>query len=168
MHSFHRFNIALSALAISCVVLASPKDDDIASCEKIKNSKRRDECFEKLARKLNESKRSSDDIASFVIRSKQEATQSFLDPDSGKFRNLYVTKDNAGLSLCGEINSKNIYGGYVGFRRFIQHFAVKENSYEKVSIEPNQPQDAIEKIMSEVFAESWKLLCESMPTLWRE
>jgi hypothetical protein len=24
-----------------------------------------------------------------------------------------------GLAVCGEVNAKNMYGGYVGFRRFI-------------------------------------------------
>lgn len=33
------------------------------------------------------------------------------DPDSAKFRNQ--------KSFCGEVNSKNSFGGYTGFKRFI-------------------------------------------------
>jgi hypothetical protein len=33
------------------------------------------------------------------------------DPDSAEFRNQ--------RGFCGEVNSKNSFGGYVGFRRFI-------------------------------------------------
>ncbi|MDH0520842.1 hypothetical protein [Achromobacter xylosoxidans] len=33
------------------------------------------------------------------------------DPDSAKFRNQ--------KSFCGEVNAKNSYGGYTGFKRFI-------------------------------------------------
>ncbi len=37
------------------------------------------------------------------------------DPESTQFRNE-VFKDNV---LCGELNSKNSYGAYVGFKKFI-------------------------------------------------
>ena len=36
------------------------------------------------------------------------------DPDSLKWRNLAVVGD----TLCGEVNGKNGYGGYVGYQRF--------------------------------------------------
>lgn len=37
------------------------------------------------------------------------------DPDSARFRNTTVS----GVAYCGEVNAKNSYGGYVGFKRFI-------------------------------------------------
>jgi hypothetical protein len=37
------------------------------------------------------------------------------DPESTKFRNEFMS----GEYLCGEVNSKNSMGGYVGYRRFI-------------------------------------------------
>lgn len=154
----------LLVAAYSCMAFASPQDD-VATCDKIMDSKRRGECFEKVARKLNEPR---NEMETFVTRAKQEATRSFLDPESGKFRNLYVTKDNTGLSLCGEINGKNSYGGYVGYRRFIQHFDTSKNTYEKVSTEPAPPKDEMEKIHSNIFTMSWNLLCNDMPAIWRE
>lgn len=40
------------------------------------------------------------------------------DPDSLKFRNEFDSHSIAGIK-CGEVNGKNGFGGYVGFRRFI-------------------------------------------------
>lgn len=40
------------------------------------------------------------------------------DPDSLQFRNERVSKDDSTIT-CGEVNGKNGFGGYVGFRRFI-------------------------------------------------
>ena len=40
--------------------------------------------------------------------------RSFLDPSSAQWRDLYLR----GIVLCGEVNAKNAYGAYVGFRRF--------------------------------------------------
>lgn len=41
------------------------------------------------------------------------------DPESARFQNIQLTDHNGGLVLCGEINAKNSYGGYVGFKRFV-------------------------------------------------
>jgi hypothetical protein len=42
------------------------------------------------------------------------------DPDSAKFRNVVVTRLSGGnLMLCGEVNSKNAFGAYTGFKGFI-------------------------------------------------
>jgi len=38
------------------------------------------------------------------------------DPSSTTFKNLFTRND---WFLCGEVNSKNSFGGYVGFKRFI-------------------------------------------------
>lgn len=38
------------------------------------------------------------------------------DPDSAQFQNQFIgTKDAA----CGEVNAKNSFGGYIGFKRYI-------------------------------------------------
>ena len=45
------------------------------------------------------------------------------DPDSARFKDEFVSlsddAENPVWSLCGTVNSKNAYGGYVGFSRFI-------------------------------------------------
>lgn len=44
------------------------------------------------------------------------ASSSLKDPVSAQFRNIKLLAD--GTSICGEINGKNTFGGYVGFRIF--------------------------------------------------
>lgn len=47
-------------------------------------------------------------------KAKSAASASLLDPDSAKFRSVRI----AGNNVCGEINGKNAFGAYVGFKRF--------------------------------------------------
>jgi hypothetical protein len=56
-----------------------------------------------------------------VAEAKTLAAQGLRDPQSAQFRNV-VTKsiaENRLLMVCGEVNAKNAYGGYVGFQRFV-------------------------------------------------
>lgn len=39
-----------------------------------------------------------------------------VDPDSAKFKNVYYKE---GVGICGQVNSKNRMGGYVGFKSFV-------------------------------------------------
>jgi uncharacterized protein YceK len=50
----------------------------------------------------------------------QRAVDSNLrDPEAARFRSLRVVRDSEGtLGLCGELNAKNAYGGYIGFSSF--------------------------------------------------
>ena len=45
---------------------------------------------------------------------KNFVTDSFKDPESARFRHVKVRWEN----VCGEVNGKNSYGGYVGYKRF--------------------------------------------------
>lgn len=45
----------------------------------------------------------------------QQLTQSFKDPESVRYREVYMSKSGA---LCGEVNAKNSMGGYAGFEEF--------------------------------------------------
>lgn len=52
----------------------------------------------------------------YVVRSALERVQEVLsDPDSAKFREVSIK----GGRVCGQVNSKNKMGGYVGYRWFI-------------------------------------------------
>ena len=54
------------------------------------------------------------------ISAAQEAVKKGLkDPDSAKFQNLRLTDYGNGKVVCGEVNAKNSYGGYVGHKRFV-------------------------------------------------
>lgn len=44
------------------------------------------------------------------------------DPASAQFREVKVVKQQDGSeAVCGEVNGKNAYGGYVGFQGFVVH-----------------------------------------------
>jgi hypothetical protein len=49
----------------------------------------------------------------------QNIAYGLKDPDSAKFRNMRFVKYNGRTVVCGEVNSKNSYGGYVGFENFV-------------------------------------------------
>lgn len=64
-----------------------------------------------------------------IIRLVRDSVTKYLkDPDSAKFRNerVFRTKvrhrkfgeviDSTGIYVCGEVNAKNSFGGYVGYR----------------------------------------------------
>jgi hypothetical protein len=45
------------------------------------------------------------------------------DPNSAQFRNWHAFESQMGLIVCGEVNARNSYGGYVGFTHFVAHAA---------------------------------------------
>jgi hypothetical protein len=47
---------------------------------------------------------------------REYVTKHLLDPRSAQYRNEFLSHRGV---LCGELNSKNSSGGYVGFRRYI-------------------------------------------------
>jgi hypothetical protein len=55
--------------------------------------------------------------AKLIVDGQARITSGLTDPDSGRFRNVFVSP--RGRAVCGEVNAKNRMGGYAGFRRFI-------------------------------------------------
>lgn len=55
--------------------------------------------------------------AAAIAKVKNDILESMKDPDSVKFRRLSTSSD--GSMVCGEVNSKNAMGGYVGFKKFV-------------------------------------------------
>lgn len=77
---------------------------------------------------LNEVKGYSIEMQSFIeingnekalISAQEAAKKNLKDPDSAKFQNLRIADYEGGKVVCGELNAKNSYGGYVGFKRFV-------------------------------------------------
>ena len=67
------------------------------------------------------------------------------DVDSAKFRNIYFNRGKLNLpATCGQVNSKNSFGSYTGYKRFI--FAGKNFVF-------------IESDVSD-FHNLWNKLCE--------
>lgn len=51
---------------------------------------------------------------------KSRVADQLRDPASAQFREVKVVRQADGSSaVCGEVNGKNAYGGYVGFRGFV-------------------------------------------------
>ena len=44
--------------------------------------------------------------------------EELIDPDSANFRNEKIIRNDNGLYVCGEVNAKNSFGGYVGFKPY--------------------------------------------------
>lgn len=59
-------------------------------------------------------------------------TRGLRDPLSAQFRNVRKSEKHD-FVICGEMNAKNAYGGYVGFRKFWLN--TNHNEFE---IEPDQ------------------------------
>jgi len=60
---------------------------------------------------------SEGDYANFLNYTKTALTKNFKDPSSAQYRSLYISGDSM-PTLCGEVNAKNSYGAYIGYRRF--------------------------------------------------
>lgn len=54
---------------------------------------------------------------SLLARLQTQTAQQLKDPSSAQFRNTRL--NDIKTAACGEINAKNSYGGYEGFRKFV-------------------------------------------------
>ncbi|MBT0664731.1 hypothetical protein KI809_10510 [Geobacter pelophilus] len=62
----------------------------------------------------------SPDKIVWIDKGKVSVKAKLKDPESVKFRNVYFHKGVDGIPMtCGEVNSKNGYGGKSGFQKFI-------------------------------------------------
>lgn|SRR5574337_446890 len=60
--------------------------------------------------------------SALVTKAKKVIVRDLKDPDSAKFRDVGIYKSTTGkggVSVCGQINAKNSYGAYNGFRGFM-------------------------------------------------
>jgi hypothetical protein len=54
-----------------------------------------------------------------IAHARQAVADATRDPLAAQFRSLSVVTDGDGnRKVCGQLNAKNAYGGYVGFRPF--------------------------------------------------
>jgi hypothetical protein len=86
-----------------------------------------------------------------VITTAQDAIKRHLvDPGSAEFKIEKVVYSSISGTVCGEVNSKNRAGGYVGFRRFIWN--VLEG---KESIAVSE-----ERIQDDFSISDWAIFCK--------
>lgn len=50
-----------------------------------------------------------------ITSARDSVTYDLKDPGSAVFRNEKIFRSELGIYVCGEVNAKNLYGGYVGF-----------------------------------------------------
>lgn len=98
----------------------------LASCGKskqqIEQEARQREAAQRVEAERKQAEAEQKAIAEKTQRFKDQLLSSLRDPSSAQLRNLRIERGEGGEALCGEINAKNAYGGYVGF----QPFAVTE------------------------------------------
>jgi hypothetical protein len=63
---------------------------------------------------------------SAVDQAKKVVANSLKDPSSAQFRNVQLVPYKDSHVICGEVNGKNSYGGYVGFRPFVASVTASE------------------------------------------
>lgn len=80
-----------------------------------------------------------------IEKFQSKASDTFSDPKSTIFRNTKLLL--SGNLFCGEVNSKNQYGGYIGFKRF----AIKSDG--DIIIINNIPNADIKNISNKTKAE---------------
>lgn len=83
--------------------------------------------------------------SNFVARAKASIASSVKDPSSVQFQSLFISGTKLAV-LCGELNGKNSYGAYVGFRRFYSTGEAHLNEIEN-------PRD------NYVFDRMWPSMC---------
>lgn len=60
--------------------------------------------------------------SAMVSKAKTAVSRDFKDPEGARFRDVGIYKSTTGkggVSVCGEVNAKNSYGAYVGYKRFV-------------------------------------------------
>lgn len=115
-------------------------NQQLGACSAQTEKAKRSQCFERLAKDavaemdrqrlvsatpalpvLTQAKQPVSKYTDFVAKAKSDITSGFNDPSTVQWRNLFVsvTSDSKPPTLCGELNGKNAYGAYVGFKRFV-------------------------------------------------
>lgn len=125
---------AVALIAVSALSVAATNKPFV--CEQIKEKAVRTSCIESRdaenaekvkSNSVDESARlaaldKSRILDEFVAKSKEALVKNYKDPSSAQFANLVVSDRSKvmpnWLALCGSVNAKNSYGGYVGTKLF--------------------------------------------------
>jgi len=68
-----------------------------------------------------------------IAKRQSEVAQLLKDPDSAKFRNVYVSEIYSEPIVCGEVNGKNSYGAYAGYTTFMA-----DGNTPKLKVNPSE------------------------------
>lgn len=88
--------------------------------QQVEEKKRAD--AERAARAKEEKERRDEKYREqvWIVVSQDAVRKKLRDPSSAKFSDVYFHRGKDGVpTTCGKVNSKNAYGGYAGFQRFV-------------------------------------------------
>ena len=69
--------------------------------------------------------------ASFIKEARANLVRDFKDPPAAVFRDERISTRSLGMPvLCGEVNGKNSYGAYTGYKRFVATTTPKQLAME--------------------------------------
>ena len=111
------------------------------ACASISDEKERLACFDSSESKLE---------AQF--HGKELVLETLSDPNSAEFKDVFRSsfRGKDGIeATCGQVNAKNKFGGFVGFRKFYVvggHVSIVDKSGEAY--------------MTEYYEKLWKIVCE--------
>ncbi|QYG09817.1 hypothetical protein [Janthinobacterium sp. PAMC25594] len=124
----NKIMLFLITAMLSATGVASAASKDGFTCEKIKDKIVRASCIDSRNEKndINKGEKERNDaIQKFVKEAKYKLTSDLKDPVSAQLTELLYVKDSSSKSefLCGMVNAKNSYGGYIGAKPFyVQKF----------------------------------------------
>lgn len=78
-------------------------------------------------------------------KGKDAVRQHLVNPNSATFRNVYVANSDGVKTVCGEVNSRNREGDFIGYQRFYSRGGAENTFLENTSFE---------------FSVNWDKYCE--------
>ncbi|HHY0523017.1 TPA: hypothetical protein ACVU5K_004812 [Vibrio parahaemolyticus] len=83
----------------------------------------------------------------WIVKGQMAVKEKLKDSGSAKFRNLFFNRSKDGIPVtCGEVNSKNSFGAYSGYQRFVSGGSIELTF--------------LEEEVSDGFSKVWKTLCQ--------
>ncbi len=104
-----------------------------------------------------------DELKKIAISSIKEQLR---DPDSAKFSGVFLPKgDKGNVSVCGNVNAKNSFGGYAGTVRFLVYIYNNQENGKSIvhlsKLEASTPTISSDITSQTVFDSAWKVFCTS-------
>jgi hypothetical protein len=93
----------------------------------------------------------NDETGDAELAAKSGMTKDFFDPGAVQYRDVQVKGEPGNYTFCGELNGKNRYGAFTGFKRFIA-IAVKKNGAYTYSFSHMEGE-------IDDFDQRWRLFC---------
>ena len=84
--------------------------------------------------------------SNMIYYSRESVLNKLKDPNSANFEDVYLSSDKV---VCGKVNSKNSFGGYTGYKRFVSGGKTEGTFIEDEPVLPPR-----------MFQEVWDKMCK--------